>query len=384
MRNRKAFTLVELLVVIAIIGILVGLLLPAVNNAREAARKVSCVNRLRQLGLGLSEYEAAYKYYPEGRMAPDYTVNGRPENNPSTTYPVTLPRGAWTGFRSVHTFLLPFLDQYTIYSKIDFSKPTSVQMIDANGNPVNANYQAYFHADAMFLCPSEPNAMRRISENNYRYNFGGSTPYAGAENTNDNANFFAFRNGLSCRGNGAFTIGEHLPTSAFTDGLSNTVVFSERIMGSGADMRLVPALKGDMTTLINRSFPMLTPEEFYLQCESRPHVIDSFNFNSAGRWLGGQLFSNGWPFAFYSSTMYNHVAPPNWSRVDCGQRSAIPDRPGEHAIVSARSYHHGGVNVTFGDSSTRFISESIDLQVWRAIGTRSGAEQIIDRDELSK
>ncbi len=383
MRNRTAFTLVELLVVVAIIGILVGLLMPAVNNAREAARKVSCVNRLRQLGLALSEYEAAYKYFPAGRMTPDYSLNGVVQTS-GTTYPMIIPRGGWTGFRSVHTFLLPFIDQYTVFSKIDFKAPTAVQMINASGTPVNANYQAYLIADAMFLCPSEVNALRRITENNYRYNFGGSTPYGGAENTNDNSNIFAFHDSMSCRGNGAFTIGETLPTAAFTDGLSNCVVFSERIMGSGADMRVTKAQKGDITTLVNRSFNMLTADQFYQQCESRPYVVDSFNFNSAGRWLGGQLFSNGWPFAFYSSTMYNHVAPPNWASVDCGQRSAIPDRPGEHAIVSARSYHLGGVNVTFGDSSTRFISESIDLPTWRAIGTRNGNEQILNRDELSK
>src|SRR5262249_34502454 len=144
-----------------------------------------------------------------------------------TTYPSTIPRGGWTGFRSVHTFLLPFLDARPVYDKINFSAPTAVQMVDSSGRPINANYQAYYYAEGMFLCPSEPNALRRITENNYRYNFGGSTPYGGAENTNDSSNYNAAILGLSCMGNGAFTIGQALSTAAFTDGLSSTVVYSE-------------------------------------------------------------------------------------------------------------------------------------------------------------
>ncbi len=373
---RAAFTLIELLVVIAIIGILVGLLLPAVQNAREAARRASCLNNVRQFTLAAAEYEVNFKYMPAGRMEPDYVVNGV-VNIGGTTYPMTLPRGAWTGFRSVHTFLLPFMEQTNIYNEIDFSAATAVQMINSAGTPVNANYKAYRHAGPLFICPSEVNAIRRITENSYRYNFGGSTPYGGAENTNDNSKLAMLGN-LMSSGNGAFTIGEGLTSAAFTDGTSNTVMFSERSMGSGVDMRNQPAKPSDMTTLTNRSFTMLTPDEFFSQCQSRPHVIDTFNFNSAGRWLGGELYSNGWPFAFYSSTMYNHVAPPNWKHIDCGQRSAIADRPGEHAIVSARSYHIGGVNVALADGSAKFINESIDLTVWRALGSRNGGEEVIE------
>ena len=93
-----------------------------------------------------------------------------------------------------------------------------------------------------------------------------------------------------------------------------------------------------------------------------------------GRWLAGTDFSNGWPFGFYSSTMYNHVATPNWKAIDCGTRSAIPDAPGEHAIISARSLHTGGVNASMGDGSVRFVADSIALNIWRAVGTRDGGE----------
>ena len=102
----------------------------------------------------------------------------------------------------------------------------------------------------------------------------------------------------------------------------------------------------------------------------------AFNFASAGRWLAGDDFSNGWHAAAYASTMYNHVAPPNWVGVDCGTGSAIPDVPGEHAVVSARSLHTGGVNVLFGDGSVTFVGNSVGLAVWRAMGTRNGGEAV--------
>jgi prepilin-type processing-associated H-X9-DG protein len=72
--------------------------------------------------------------------------------------------------------------------------------------------------------------------------------------------------------------------------------------------------------------------------------------------------------------MYNHVAPPNWDRNDCGSISSIPDVPGEHAIISARSYHRGLVNVCFGDGHVESISDKISLEIWRALGTRDGGE----------
>ncbi len=373
---RKAFTLVELLVVIAIIGILVGLLLPAVQAAREAARRMQCSNNVKQMGLATLNYESAHKKFPPGRLDPDYTLNGVAQTT-YTTYPNTLPPGANTGFRSVHTFILPFMEQGNIYNLIDFSKPTSVRMTTGNGaTPINANYTAYANAAAIFICPSCPFTGVVITENNYRYNFGGSTPFGGAlgstANNNTNATSPA---GFSCRGNGAFTIGRALSTSAFTDGLSNTAFFSERTKGSGAN--LASALPGpsDVTNMLSRPANLIDADVMYAACLAQaPTTNGGFNFNSMGRWLPGTDFSNGWPFGFYSATMYNHVATPNWRAIDCGTRSAIVDAPGEHAIISARSLHTGGVNVSMGDGSVRFVSDSIELAIWRAVGTRDLGE----------
>jgi prepilin-type processing-associated H-X9-DG protein len=88
----------------------------------------------------------------------------------------------------------------------------------------------------------------------------------------------------------------------------------------------------------------------------------------------GLEFSDGWGYSWYVATLYNHVAPPNWSGVDCAVGTSIPDVPSEHAIISARSQHPGGANALTGDGSVRFVKNSVSLQAWRALGTRNGAE----------
>jgi prepilin-type processing-associated H-X9-DG protein len=103
-----------------------------------------------------------------------------------------------------------------------------------------------------------------------------------------------------------------------------------------------------------------------------------------GRWdvdhpfAGTLSYTDGWPIAGYASTMYNHVAPPNWSHIDCaaGGGLACADTPGEHAIISARSSHPGVVNVCYGDGHGTTITDNIDLTVWRSLGTRNGGEVI--------
>lgn len=381
---RRGFTLVELLVVIAIIGVMVGLLLPAVQAAREAARRMQCSNSMRQLGMAAFNYESAFKRFPPGRLMPDYTIGGVQQAN-YTNYNAVSPTAAnvFTGFRSVHSMVLPYMEANNIYNLIDWSGPTAVRMTQG-GVPVNRNFPAYNNAQALFLCPSDGNTGRIITENNYRYNFGGSTPYAGSRDAANN-NLFNTTNslGLSSGGNGAFTIGNGLKVSAFIDGLSNTCFFSERTKGSGRNLAVTRPTNVDVITWPNRANVMADPQVLFNDCFNAAVVgqaPSSFHFNSMGRWLEGSDFSNGWPFGFYSSTQYNHVAPPNWSGFDCGTFSAIPDAPGEHAIVAARSMHGSGVNSAFGDGSTKFIPNSVDVNVWRALGTRDGGEVAVDVD----
>ena len=379
--RRRGFTLIELLVVIAIIAILIALLLPAVQQAREAARRTQCKNNLKQIGLGLHNYLSTHSKFPPGRLLPDIIIGGTIPTSYTSYNATTNNAAAWAGNRPVHIFLLPFMEQGNIYNLINMSGPNSQQMTTGGGvTPVNPNFAAYNNAAALYLCPSDANTQRVITENNYVYNFGGSTPYAGARastaQTDWSASITVGSQSFSCGGNGAFTAGKSLADRDFTDGLSNTAMFAERTKGSGKAAASNPPTPADIITSPNRQNVMLSPDTMFNDCLNAPKVASSFNFTSFGRWLGGSDFSNGWPFAAYSGTMYNHVATPNWKGTDCGNWSAISDTPGEHAIISARSMHTGGANVMMADGSVRFASENVDTGLWRAVGTRGEGEII--------
>src|SRR5262249_9355705 len=139
-QRSRGFTLIELLVVIAIIAVLVSLLLPAVQNAREASRRTQCKNNLKQIGLGLHNYLSSFSVFPPGRMLPDLVVGGLVKSSYSS-YPAS---SNWQGGISVHLFLLPYMDQVNIYNLMNFTGPMGRQMTPGGGvTPINPNYQAY-------------------------------------------------------------------------------------------------------------------------------------------------------------------------------------------------------------------------------------------------
>ncbi|WP_165075580.1 DUF1559 family PulG-like putative transporter [Paludisphaera rhizosphaerae] len=368
-RARYAFTLIELLVVIAIIAVLIALLLPAVQSAREAARRIQCTNNMKQIGLGLHNYLSTHNVFPPGRMTPDL-LSGTTVSTSYSSYP-TLTAG-WTGYFSVHCHILNYMEQTAAYNAMNFMGPNQARLT-TGGRAVIAspNYTSFAIAQSTFLCPSDPNSSAGgVSENNYRYNFGGSLPVAGADSNTTQTTITA-----ASGGNGAFTIGPGISVAQFTDGMSNTAAFAERTKGSGFTVATQLPTASDTVTRVARASGVPDRDDIFGDCLNARR-IDSFNFNAQGRWLPGSDFSNGWPFAWYASTMYNHVAPPNWQGMDCGQFSSTMDTPGEHGIISARSAHPGGANILLGDGSCKFIKNSVAVETWRAIGTRAGGEVV--------
>ncbi|MFO0910525.1 MAG: DUF1559 domain-containing protein [Isosphaeraceae bacterium] len=371
---RRGFTLIELLVVIAIIAVLIALLLPAVQSAREAARRSQCVNNLKQIGLGLHNYHSTHNCFPPGRLYPDAIVGGVPRLTLTSYGTGNLPDalGNWSGYYSVHCHILNFMEQTAAYNAMNFSGVNLGQLQNSSGAIVSVNYTTYTMTSGSFICPSDPyGGSGPGGENNYRANFGGSTPYAGGGLRGDNTQKMGTDNGM-------FTYGPGIGISAVIDGTSNTAMFAERTKGSASFANPGP---GD--NIISPSYtitfnPVADADNLMRICNGT--FANSQFMYQQGRYVSspgfGLQFSDGWGYAWYISTLYNHVAPPNWQGRDCGVGSSLMDTPSEHAINSSRSLHPGGVNVCMADGSVKFIKNTVSVPTWRAIGTRNGGEVV--------
>jgi prepilin-type N-terminal cleavage/methylation domain-containing protein/prepilin-type processing-associated H-X9-DG protein len=335
----RGFTLIELLVVIGLLSLLAAFLLPAVQAAREAARRSRCMNNLHQLGLAIQGYENDNRCYPIS------CTNVRIANprNPD------LALLEYHGMFSIQVRLLPYLELRPVYDSVNFAAGT--QPID---NFMIAPGPAWLSLAAInttamtvrvdtFLCPSDSGPFAATG-NNYRGNVG-LGPYASAWAESRDS------------GNGFFLEIEVTRPSSVSDGLSHTAAFSERLRGSGNARRAVPerdfwALAADVDTA----------DELLIGCRvaARPGIA---TYPLAGNW---------WFWAGRERTLYTHTQQPNGRVPDC----ILPHAFGPPGMATARSWHLGGVNVLMGDGSVRYVQEGIDLSVWRGFGTRSGGELV--------
>jgi prepilin-type N-terminal cleavage/methylation domain-containing protein/prepilin-type processing-associated H-X9-DG protein len=339
---RRGFTLIELLVVIAVIGVLIALLLPAVQSAREAARRAHCVNNLKQMGLAVLNYHDVFRVFPFGK-GPDYR----------TTVPGAPVYARW----SIHSQILAFIEQGSLYQAINFRFPPEtpgmagvvINFMPAYQNPLRENSVASRTMVATFLCPSDPapTSADWPGQNNYYAN-------QGANFLCDLSEALPSTIAPAEVSNGPFYYLSRKNIASITDGTSNTVFFSEKLRGEGT-----PAPRTDMLTMRNT----VTLDETFGACMAlNPATATPLTSKQGFSWVMGEM----------CCTTYNHVAPPN--SVTCAG-IGFPGTMANMAMqVPPSSAHPGGVNCLFGDGSARFTSSTIHLAAWRGLGTVNGAE----------
>ncbi|MCX7428070.1 MAG: DUF1559 domain-containing protein [Planctomycetia bacterium] len=318
------FTLVELLVVIAIIGILIALLLPAVQAAREAARRMQCGNKLKQIGLAMHAYNAAHGVFPTGGLA---NTDTRPPSGSET-----LQGAGWS------ILILPYLEQLTLYKQFDFSLPFSARIVDGSPNQLKQ-----WQPNSAFQCPSDPNSKPDVPNSNYYGCAGGGIDgEAACSSRSDRLRVF-FTNGV-------FYLNSKVRIRDISDGTSNVFLAGETIYCN-----------------------LLTGE------------IDDYGTSSNGMswsWASTVQVYSGGGYSYLASCAAA-VDPINLPISGSGPKldasRAYDPAMALNYHVPMRgfgSFHPGGCQMMMADGSIHFASEAMDLAVYRDLGARDDGEPV--------
>lgn len=327
--SRTGFTLIELLVVIAIIAVLVALLLPAVQQAREAARRSDCKNKLKQLALAVHNYHDAYQVLPPG------TVNGA-----GRTGSPDDPNGCHGGGQLCIggpwiVMILPYMDQAPLFQQHQQIVEERAEAVDwyGNGYYTSQNIDIGSERVPFMDCASHPKNDQQMANG------------TGMEH-------LARGNYAACYGSGGY--GQSYTDSKLTGG----------IFGNNSNYRMGDIVDGTSNTVMLSELKYRSPGT-----NSTGDIRGTWAYGS----MGSNIFST---FTGPNSNVYDRI----W-----GCRH-VPDMPCggstsdggtyQNLYAAARSYHTGGVHAALGDGSVRFISDNIDLGTWQALGTRFGGEVV--------
>lgn len=325
MPARRGFTLIEVLVVVGVISLLIALILPAVQSARESARRTQCAANLRQIGIAMNVYVGTEGSFPG--------IGANPKS-PSTHFDMApLAR------------LLPGLEQNSVYNSINFL------VLQSFGPVIPENQTAASTTLAVFLCPSDGMALPAGSgPTNYRLNLG--------------AGYCCIPDPTAPVEVGPFQWHRWVRPADITDGLSMTAIVSERLRGDGRADRWDPTR--------DAWYADFTRNPLYPIDDAVEHCNSLTSSNPAHSSVGGAF----WIRSGFDNTWYDHATAPNSRVPDCTPHNVEAGRRGSPGIgvYAARSAHPGGVSVLTADGAVHRVADGVALPVWRALGTRAGGE----------
>ena len=349
--TKTGFTVIELLVTLTVIALLMALLLPAVQSAREAARRIQCTNNLKQLGLVLQQYEGSYSVYP----ASMYLTAGKGTAGIAPN---------WIGGWSVNGRILSFMEQNSASNAINFS----LNLTDPSNQTVTGL------AISAFICPSDVNPQP------YQSSYGTTAVSTVGWCMGDWYVWGGF-GGLPNRT--AFGPNVSRRIAEFRDGLSSTLIASE--------IRSLQSVRVNCNELDSLNSPgnPLPPDypvdsiTAQLGSQGSPCTLSDSGHTS---WADGSVNETGMTSALQPNTKVSlsvHNASLSASAGDADlDLESTPETSGgpTFAAITSRSYHPGGVNGLFGDGSVHFLKASIDGNVWRSLSSVNGSE-IISADQ---
>jgi prepilin-type N-terminal cleavage/methylation domain-containing protein/prepilin-type processing-associated H-X9-DG protein len=340
--DRGGFTLIELLVVIAIIAVLIALLLPAVQAAREAARRIQCVNNLKQFGLAIQNYHDANGALPPTGMR--YVVTPSVQN------------------QSLKVRILAFIEQQPLYNAVNFCFGMSTDNAgSATDDPLGVNTTIQVAQVAVFNCPSDSNIPNpAYNYSNYANTLGGYPGFSGG-NFNGPAYYIGTMvtsAGIPiCPSGTNVSTGGAISLSSITDGTSNTAIFSEVSKGKNATSGLGPDITFKLNSTTGCGYA--NDQAISVACQA------STTFSDGERQMQWARYYEGRGGGYY------HTILPNGKSCAFTGGEGAPPNP-----IGPSSYHPGGVNVGMLDGSVRFIKSTVAYTTWFALGTRAGGEVI--------